>query len=370
MSVVIESMAVAAQPVVGIHGVNHHFGAGESRSQVLFDVQLEIGKGEVVIMTGPSGSGKTTLLTLIGALRHVQDGSVRILNRELRGMTAVDQVKLRRHIGFIFQHHNLFSSLSAMENVRMATALHPAGVAEMDVRCTALLTRLGLGDRLDYTPARLSGGQRQRVAIARALVNDPELVLADEPTAALDAESGELVMNMLHQLAQGPVGSTILIVTHDQRLIDRADRIVNMVGGRIISNVRPDLSIRICKALAQVKELANLSASTLARIADRMTIEYHGPGTVIVREGETGDCAYVLGRGAAEAFRAGSPPRDLQVGERFGRITAISHELIPETVRAKTDVEVYVLSKMDCECIISSDKCFEERVRLHYMNRQ
>jgi putative ABC transport system ATP-binding protein len=357
-------------PVIAVRGVNFDFGSGESRSRVLFDVELEIGRGEVVIMTGPSGSGKTTLLTLIGALRHVQDGSLLVLGRELAGMDPAAQVRHRRDIGFIFQHHNLFSSLSARENVRMATALRQGTADEMDRRTAALLGRLGLADRLDYTPAHLSGGQRQRVAIGRALVNDPLLVLADEPTAALDAESGETVMSLLHELASGPVGSTVLIVTHDQRLIERADRIVSMVGGRVVSNVRPALSIRIVKALEQTKELAGLNEAMLARIADRMVVEYYCPGDVIVREGETGDRVYVVGEGVAEATKGDSPPRELDLGERVGRITAFSGLLVDETVRAKTDLELYKISQADFLDVLASDKTLEERIRLHYMSRQ
>ena len=355
---------------ISARGVQHFFGTGESRAQVLFDVTLDIGRGEVVIMTGPSGSGKTTLLTLIGALRHVQQGSVRVLGRELAGISGGAQVEVRRQIGFIFQHHNLFSSLSALENVRMATALQPMEAGANGRRAAALLARLGLGDRLDYAPGRLSGGQRQRVAIARALANDPKLVLADEPTAALDAESGAKVMTMLHELAGGPCRSTVLIVTHDQRLIERADRIVNMVGGRIISNVRPALSIRIAKVLSRLKELAGLNESTLARIVDRTTVEYHRKGETIVHEGVPGDRAYVLASGVAEATKEDGSARDVALGERFGRITSISRELIPETVRAKTDLEVFTISKADFESILATDSGFEERLRLLYMNRQ
>lgn len=373
-------MSMVEVPVVPLHppavrtkGVNYAFGEGEARSQVLFDVELVIDPGEVVIMTGPSGSGKTTLLTLIGALRHVQEGSVQVLGRELAEMSAADQVRLRREIGFIFQHHNLFSSLSAIENVRMASALqverHQTS-SEAGDPAAELLGRLGLGDRLHHHPSQLSGGQRQRVAIARALVNRPRLVLADEPTAALDAESGEAVMTMLHQLADSPTRSTILIVTHDQRLIDRADRIVNMVAGRIVSNVRPAMAVRICKALSQTKELAGIGESTLARLADRMSVEYRPRGDIIVREGDRGDRAYVIGQGVAKAYKGDSTPRDLTVGERFGRITAISHMLIDETVEALTDVELYWISEDDTRQILESDKNLEERMRRHYMSRQ
>jgi putative ABC transport system ATP-binding protein len=359
-----------SEAVVSIRHVQYDYGSGESRTRVLFDVDLDIGRGEVVIMTGPSGSGKTTLLTLVGALRHVQEGSVQILGRELAGISGGDLVRHRRDIGFIFQHHNLFSSLTALENVRMATTLRPADVAEMERRAVAILGRLGLADRLRYRPGRLSGGQRQRVAIARALVNDPALVLADEPTAALDAESGATVMNLLHELAGGPSRSTVLIVTHDQRLIERADRIVSMVGGRIVSNVRPKLVVRICEILSRVKELDGLHTSTLTRMAEQMTVEFRRAGETIVREGEIGERTYVISQGVAQASSGDSPPHELRAGQRFGRITAISRLPNQETVRAKTDLELFTIARGEFMYLMATDESLDERVRLHYMNVQ
>ncbi len=335
------SRVEAHELAIRARGVNYAFGAGETRSQVLFDNTFNIGRGEVVIMTGPSGSGKTTLLTLIGALRAMQDGSLGVLGHELSGLGGSNQVALRKSIGFIFQHHNLFSSLSAIENVRMATGLRNGGVAKMNRRCADLLGELGLGDRLDYLPSRLSGGQRQRVAIARALVNRPMLILADEPTAALDAASGETVMTLLHRLSNGPERSTVLIVTHDQRLLDRADRIVSMVGGHIVSNTCPKLMVRIVGALKMVKNLEGLSESTLTRIAERMSIERRGAGETIVHQGQEGDRFYLIGEGAAEALKDGHLERELKVGSSFGTITAIFHQPIPETVRANRSRAVH-----------------------------
>ena len=202
--------------VVEVCGVNHYFGKGENRKQVLFDCRLQLRRGEIVIMTGPSGSGKTTLLTLIGGLRSVQEGSLRAIDRELFGLGAAELVEVRRNIGFIFQSHNLFDSLTARQNVRMALELHRGMAAsEMDERAVEMLGQLGLARRVHYKPQSLSGGQRQRVAIARALVNRPKLVLADEPTAALDKESGAQVVKLLRQLATEQ-GCTILLVTHDK----------------------------------------------------------------------------------------------------------------------------------------------------------
>jgi putative ABC transport system ATP-binding protein len=356
---------------VRARGVNYSFGSGETQTKVLSDNELEVGRGEIMILTGPSGSGKTTLLTLIGTLRRVQEGSLVVLGRELAGMQPARQVQLRTEVGFIFQHHNLFSSLTALENVRMATGLLAAVDAnEGRRRCASILEELGLGGRLDYLPARLSGGQRQRVAIARALVNEPALVLADEPTAALDAASGDAVMRHLRKLADGPVHTTVVIVTHDQRLLDRADRIVNMVGGRIVSNVRPKELVRILKVLEQVKELEGLGDMTLTRIAERMTIERRPAGETVVREGTVGDRIFVISEGAAEASVDGGSVRELTIGQPFGAITAVSNSSIRETIRAKTSLELFVLRAGDFAQVMAGDKGFEERINVLLMARQ
>jgi putative ABC transport system ATP-binding protein len=356
---------------VRARGVNYSFGSGETRTQVLSDNELDVGRGEVVILTGPSGSGKTTLLTLIGTLRRVQDGNLVVLGRELARMDPARQVQLRSEIGFIFQHHNLFSSLTALENVRMATGLMAAvEAAEAHRRCASILDELGLGGRIDYLPARLSGGQRQRVAIARALVHQPALVLADEPTAALDAASGETVMSLLSRMASGPANTTVVIVTHDQRLLDRADRIVNMVNGRIVSNVRPKELVRILKVLQQIKELEGLGDQTLTRIAERMTIERRRAGDTVVQEGAAGDRIYIISEGLAEAYVDGQGVRELTVGQPFGTITVVSHSTIRETIRAETSLELFALGADDYAHVMAADKGLEERINVLLMARQ
>lgn len=219
--------------VVTINHLNHAFGKGELRKSVLFDVNLEIYAGEIVIMTGPSGSGKTTLLTLIGGLRSVQSGSVNILGQELYGAGKHDLVKVRNQIGFIFQSHNLLSCLTAEQNVRMSLRLHSEIPFEQrNLTTTKILAAVGLEERASFYPQSLSGGQQQRVAIARALVSQPKLVLVDEPTAALDSKSGRDVVEIMQHLAKEQ-GSTILLVTHDNRILDIADRIVHMEDGRL-----------------------------------------------------------------------------------------------------------------------------------------
>ncbi|NEQ46977.1 MAG: ATP-binding cassette domain-containing protein [Leptolyngbya sp. SIOISBB] len=216
-----------------VHEVNHFFGSGKLRKQALFDINLEIATGEIVIMTGPSGSGKTTLLTLIGGLRSAQSGSLQVVGHEICGATENELVQARRHNGYIFQAHNLHGSLTALENVQMGLEVHGVWMkSERHRRAKDMLERVGLGDRADYYPADLSGGQKQRVAIARALVSHPKIVLADEPTAALDRKSGRDVVDIMHDLAKQQ-GCTILLVTHDNRILDIADRIVYMEDGRL-----------------------------------------------------------------------------------------------------------------------------------------
>jgi putative ABC transport system ATP-binding protein len=219
-----------------VAGLNHWFGEGEARKQALFDIDIAIERGRLTVLLGASGSGKTTLLTLIGCLRQVQAGSVRLLGQELAGADESHLVASRRRLGFIFQAHNLHESLTAMQNVRMGLEVHgPAALRDWRAACGHLLTLLGLGERLNYLPANLSGGQKQRVAVARALVGNPEVVFADEPTAALDKDSGIQVVRILKRLGEER-GTTTLMVTHDPRILDLADRIVTLEDGRIVDN--------------------------------------------------------------------------------------------------------------------------------------
>jgi putative ABC transport system ATP-binding protein len=225
---------VDTESVVVGRGLNHWFGNGEVRKQALFDVDLTLQRGSFTVLMGPSGSGKTTVLTLIGCLRAVQDGSVRLLGHELCGATEAHLVALRRRLGFIFQAHNLHESLTATQNVVMGLQMH-AGLSDTLAETAArhALGLVGLTDRADYLPANLSGGQKQRVAIARALVGNPALVLADEPTAALDKDSAAEVVDLLKRMGAAR-GTTTLLVTHDNRILDRADRILTLEDGRIV----------------------------------------------------------------------------------------------------------------------------------------
>ncbi|MEH2011040.1 DevA family ABC transporter ATP-binding protein [Nostoc sp.] len=224
------------EPIIAIKNLNHYYGKGALKKHILFDINLEIYSGEIVIMTGPSGSGKTTLLSLIGGLRSVQEGSLKFLGEELVGVSQNKLVQMRRSIGYIFQAHNLLGFLTAKQNVQMAVELNKnISKTEAVAKSKAMLGSVGLEEQVDYYPDNLSGGQKQRIAIARALVNRPPLVLADEPTAALDKQSGRDVVEIMQSLAKNQ-GTTILLVTHDNRILDIADRIVEMEDGLLTRN--------------------------------------------------------------------------------------------------------------------------------------
>lgn len=224
-----------SEPII-VTELNHWFGSGEARIQALFDINLRIQPGKLTIMMGPSGSGKTTLLTLMGCLREIQGGSIQLFGQELRGATDEEMNLLRRRLGFIFQAHNLHESLTALQNVRMGLEVHAGqDPRSFDQAASHILTQLGLGERLEYLPAKLSGGQKQRVAVARALVGNPSIIFADEPTAALDKDSGLRTVQLLKRLGELR-GTTTVMVTHDNRILDLADRILQLEDGRIVDD--------------------------------------------------------------------------------------------------------------------------------------
>jgi putative ABC transport system ATP-binding protein len=231
MSQLLESL-----PAISISHLNHYYGTGELQKQVLFDINLQIERGEIIIMTGPSGSGKTTLLTLMGSLRSIQDGNLSILGSELLHADKEKMTLTRRNIGYIFQAHNLLNFLTVYQNVEMSLEIQDVSGEEADSRIRDILAAVGLQERMDYYPSNLSGGQKQRAAIARALVSQPKIILADEPTAALDKKSGRDVVEIMEKLAKEQ-GCTILLVTHDNRILDLADRIIYMEDGKLVPNI-------------------------------------------------------------------------------------------------------------------------------------
>lgn len=274
---------MAQEATIQIDSVNHYYGSGELRKQILFNIQADVRAGEIVIMTGPSGSGKTTLLTLIGALRSVQEGSLRVLGHELCRAGQAVRMNVRRSIGYIFQAHNLLDSITALENVEMSLHLH-RGFSGGQRRKLAreMLEMVGLGQRAHHYPHQLSGGQKQRVAIARALVTKPKVILADEPTAALDKRSGREVVDLMQDLAKRQ-GSTVLLVTHDNRILDIADRIIHMEDGRLSSFTGAVLSgtQRMLEFVAinnrkgeLTTQIERMPAAEFANLVERVTVEF------------------------------------------------------------------------------------------------
>lgn len=425
------------EPLLRVQGVSHHFGSGEARTQVLFDNDLEVMPGELVIMSGPSGSGKTTILTLIGGLRSVQTGQILIWDGlrgdylSVRGLDESGLVKVRQLIGFIFQRHNLFDSLQATQNVRMARELHPPGPDD-DAQIRQLLEFLGLGHRLTYKPAGLSGGQRQRVAVARALINKPRLILADEPTAALDANSGLAVVTLLQHLARErsldevkklirqpgdpddeprltaeqaamlPIltrekGATSLIVTHDARIMNRADRIVHMERGRIVSNVVVAERLFIAEGLRRCGFFAAILPEQQQAIADGVCIglhptlpvrngfaakavgkvELYKPGETIIRQGDpvTDESKFYLIRRGRVRITQTLPQggiytvAELGVQDFFGDRALVTNEPRNATVTALEDVELYTIGRDTFRKYEEHSRPFIERIRAVYGSR-
>ena len=368
------STGLAPRPVyVRVRDLQHSFGEGETKKQVLFDNDLDVYRGEIVIMTGPSGSGKTTLLTLIGTLRTVQIGSLKILGKELFGVTRDDVVGLRRQMGFIFQAHNLFASLTAYQNVHMAAELFGTDRHTTDQRISDLLERLGLGQRIHYKPDSLSGGQKQRVAIARALVHRPKIVLADEPTAALDETSGREVVTLFQELA-AEHGCTVVIVTHDNRILDVADRIVNMVDGRIKSDVLVHEASVICEFLKGFPLFADLTPRTMTEVADKMMVERADPGDFVIRQGDPGEKFYLIRMGKVDVLvdQGSGPERVATLGEGayFGETALITHEPRNASIVAAEPSVFYTLGKDDFRAVVDASASFEEELRKAIFDRQ
>src|SRR5271165_6409838 len=219
------------QPAIAVRQLTKKYDEGASGTLALRGIDLDVQAGEVLMLMGPSGSGKTTLLSIMGCILTATSGGVQIAGREVVGLREKELPALRlEHIGFVFQGFNLFPTLTAGENVELMLDLKRTPVAEAKKRAQELLEQVGLGEKYGSFPADLSGGQKQRVAIARALAGDPGIILADEPTAALDSHTGRNVMEMMSALAHQR-GRAVVIVTHDSRVLSFADRIVKIEDG-------------------------------------------------------------------------------------------------------------------------------------------
>lgn len=365
-------MDVLAPAVLHVRHVDHYFGEGDARNQVLFDNSLRVERGEFVVMTGPSGSGKTTLLTLVGALRSLQSGQIDVLGSDLSKLSPRDLVAVRRKIGFIFQAHNLFESLSALENVMLAMEVGDCPRSELRNTAAGMLDRLGLGPRHNYKPRSLSGGQRQRVAVARALVNKPRLVLADEPTAALDRDSAQIVSSLLKELTTAG-GCTVIMVTHDTRLIELADRVVNMVDGRITSDVVLNEAVVICEFLRGLSLFDKLSPTELTNVAGKMKSVTFAANDVVLREGDSGEQFFLIREGRVAVYQSGAgekPIATLGSGQCFGEQALIADRPRNATIVAQEKLIAYRLAKEDFRTAIDASPSFREQLYNIYFQRQ
>lgn len=227
--------AATTEAVVRVTAARRHYTTRAAIVRALDGVDLEVHRGEFMAIAGPSGSGKTTLLNLIGALDRPTDGTVWVAGQDVGALSGAGRAELRRdRIGFVFQSYNLIPVLTVFENVEYVMLLQGRSTAERRAAATDVLAAVGLADKLDRRPAELSGGQQQRVAVARALANEPSLLLADEPTAALDSHRGRQVMELFCKVAHER-GAAVIVVTHDQRALDVFDRSLEMEDGRLRS---------------------------------------------------------------------------------------------------------------------------------------
>jgi len=220
-------------------GITKVFGSGAGEVKPLKGIDLELYAGELTLLMGPSGSGKTTLLSILGCILSPTEGHLEVAGNSTQGQDAEGLANIRRqHVGFVFQGYNLFPTMTARENVMLALDVRARPVVDPPAHAHSALVAVGLGHRANAYPAKLSGGEKQRVALARALAGAPSVILADEPTAALDAENGRAVMQLLSEVAQDP-NRAVLAVTHDHRTLAYADRIVRIEDGKIHSDERP-----------------------------------------------------------------------------------------------------------------------------------
>lgn len=347
--------------VVRVAGLDHAFGSGEAKNQVLFDIGVEIAAGQLVVLSGPSGAGKTTLLSLIGALRSVQHGRVEVLGDDLAQLGRHELTAVRRNIGFIFQTHNLFNALSAYENVKMAMQLGSCPPGEMRRRGVAILERLGLAHRIDCKPRALSTGESQRVAIARALVNRPRLILADEPTAALDRASTLKVLDLFKETAAED-GTAILMVTHDPRVIERANRLIELIDGRIVSDVALHDVAGICEFLRRTDLFGTLTPRRLTEVAERLALRRAAAGETIIRAGNGGEELFLIASGTVRIMRDGRQVARLRPGEVFGEAALLSGLPRNATVVAEDDLETYVLEKDDLRALLDTSPRFRQQL--------
>ena len=237
------------QTMIEANEIRMALGEGAGRVEALKGINLSLAGGELTLLMGPSGSGKTTLLSVLGCMLSPTSGSVNIRGRAITGLDAEELAQVRReNIGFVFQSYHLFPTLTAAENVRLSLDVRGDRSREARAKANQALATVGLAHKADSFPRALSGGEQQRVAVARAIVSDPSVILADEPTAALDSENGQAVMTVLAELAKDP-SRAMFIVTHDPRIMRFADRILRIEDGRIVDDQRGGANVRALRPL-------------------------------------------------------------------------------------------------------------------------
>ncbi|MEM9539607.1 MAG: ATP-binding cassette domain-containing protein [Cyanobacteria bacterium P01_E01_bin.42] len=335
--------------IVEIDRLNHYYKEGGQRKQVLFDVNLAIQSGETLLLTGESGSGKTTLLSLIGCLRSVQEGSLKIFNRELFGIQEMQLFRLRRYVGYVFQHFNLLDFMTVGQNVQISLELQDDFSPHKSKKMSReILAKVGLEDKFNVYPRQLSGGQKQRVAIARALVHSPPLVLADEPTAALDSRTGLEAIELIQSLAREQ-GSAVLIVTHDQRIFHVADRIIQLEDGRLKRGYSEEAALG----------LSELTERELNQLADNFKVRTYKPGEFVLHEGDRSPEFYILIQGSVEVFQESQNARKvvlnrLERGDYFGEIAMLMGQ--------RSQANVRVISNIPARILIINRKVFLDTV--------
>jgi len=352
----------APQPVIEIRDLSHTYGGGGHRQQVLHDLNVTIREGELVILTGKSGCGKSTLLTLIGALRGVQTGSLRVVDNELHGAGRSQLEAVRRHIGFIFQAHHLFESLTAYQNVKMAMEQFGYSQPQMQERIEYLLNAVDLGHAMHKKSAALSGGEKQRVAVARGLAHRPRIVLADEPTAALDDRRTMKVLDLFEELARTE-GTAILVVTHDHDILKRASRRISLRNGRIATDIPVRDSEQRAGWLRKSAAFAKLSANTLLDMVLEMRPQEYQAGATVIEQGSESKEFYLIGQGAVEVIRDGQRVAELAAGEYFGEIALLENVPRTATVRTVQQSVIYVLNEEQFRKVIAAHDDLDEELR-------
>jgi ABC-type sulfate/molybdate transport systems ATPase subunit len=348
-----------ARPYVQVERITKSFGDFKA----VDDVSLKIYKGEIFCLLGASGCGKTTLLRMLGGFETPTSGKIFIDGEDMSGVPPYE-----RPVNMMFQSYALFPHMSVEQNVAFGLKQDRLPRAEIQQRVATMLDLVKMGEYAKRKPHQLSGGQRQRVAIARALANRPKLVLADEPTAALDKDSTHNVVRLFKDMTIEH-GTAILMVTHDHRIIELADRLVHMVDGRIVSDIVLNDALRICEFLKGVEAFKNLTPNELTEVAERMARRQFMPGEVIIREGEIGEELFLISEGEVEVERAGHEVARLGAGDFFGELALMSGNPRNATVTATRPVDTYILGKDDFSSAIDASASFREQLRRVYFQR-